>query len=144
MSSNVLEVFDASLQKTQVWLNDVMSELDWEEQPQKACLALRTVIHALRDRLTVEEAVHLGAQLPILIRGVYYEGWKLTGKPVKERHKSEFLAHVAAVFRDDDTVDPERVMRAVLKVLAQHISEGETENVKHLLPRTLQELWPRG
>ena len=142
MSNTVLEVFDASLQKTQVWLNDLMSELDWEERPQKACLALRTALHALRDRLTVEEAVHLGAQLPILIRGVYYEGWRLTGKPVKERHKSEFLDHIATAFRDDDTVDPERVMRAVLKVLAHHISQGEAANVKHLLPKTLQELWP--
>jgi uncharacterized protein (DUF2267 family) len=62
MSNGVLEIFDASLQKTQVWLNDLMSELDWEEKPQKACLALRTALHALRDRLTVEEAVHLGAQ----------------------------------------------------------------------------------
>ncbi|HVO92366.1 MAG TPA: DUF2267 domain-containing protein, partial [Terriglobales bacterium] len=126
MSSSILEVFDASLQKTQVWLNDLMSELDWQDKPQKASLALRTALHALRDRLTVEEAVHLGAQLPILIRGVYYEGWKLTGKPVKERHKSEFLDHIAKAFRDDDTVDPEKVMRAVLKVIAQHISEGET------------------
>jgi uncharacterized protein (DUF2267 family) len=142
MSSNVLEVFDASLQKTQVWLNDLMSELGWEDKPQNASLALRTALHALRDRLTVEEAVHLGAQLPILIRGVYYEGWKLTGKPKKERHKSDFLDHITAVFRDDDTVDPEKVMRAVFKVLARHISQGEIENVKHLLPRTLQELWP--
>jgi uncharacterized protein (DUF2267 family) len=125
-----------------VWLNDLMSELDWEEKPQKACLALRTALHALRDRLTVEEAVHLGAQLPILIRGVYYEGWKLTGKPVKERHKSEFLDHIAKAFRDDDRVDPEKVMRAVLKVLASHISTGESNNVKHLLPKSLQELWP--
>ena len=144
MRNIVSVVFDASLQKTQVWINDLMSELGWEDRPQKACLALRTALHALRDRLTVEEAVHLGAQLPILIRGVYYEGWKLTGKPVKERHKNEFLDHVAVVFRDDDTVDPEKVMRAVLKILARHISEGETENVKHLLPKTLQELWPRG
>jgi uncharacterized protein (DUF2267 family) len=144
MSKTVLEVFDASLQKTQVWLNDLMSELGWKEKPENACLALRTALHALRDRLTVEEAVHLGAQLPILIRGVYYEGWKLTGKPVKERHKTEFLDHIAAAFRDDDTVDPEKVMRAVFKVLARHISEGETDNVKNLLPRTLQELWPRG
>ena len=142
MSNVILGVFDASLQKTQVWLNDLMSELGWEDRPQNACLALRTALHALRDRLTVEEAVHLGAQLPILIRGIYYEGWTLTGKPVKERHKSEFLDHIAAVFRDDDTVDPEKVMRAVLKVLARHISEGETESVKHLLPKTLQELWP--
>jgi len=142
MSNAVFEVFDASLQKTQVWLNDLMVELGWENRPQKACLALRTALHALRDRLTVEKAVHLGAQLPILIRGVYYEGWKLTGKPVKERHKSEFLDHIAAVFRDDDTVDPEKVMRAVFKVLARHISKGEIENVKHSLPRSLQDLWP--
>lgn len=142
MGNVILEVFDASLQKTQLWLNDLMSELKWENKPQNACLALRTALHALRDRLTVEEAVHLGAQLPILIRGLYYEGWKLTGKPVKERHKSEFLDHIAAAFRDDDKVDPEKVMRAVLKVLVRHISEGEAENVKHLLPKSLQELWP--
>jgi uncharacterized protein (DUF2267 family) len=142
MSGSILEIFDASLQKTQVWVNDLISELGWEGRPHKACLALRTALHALRDRLTVEEAVHLGAQLPILIRGIYYEGWKLTGKPVKERHKSEFLEHIAKAFRDDDTVDPEKVMRAVLQVLARHISEGETRNVKHLLPKTLQELWP--
>jgi uncharacterized protein (DUF2267 family) len=144
MSNAVLEVFDASLQKTEIWVNDLMGELGWEGKPQKACLALRTALHALRDRLTVEEAVHLGAQLPILIRGIYYEGWKLTGKPVKERHKSDFLDHIAKAFRDDDTVDPEQVMRASLKVLAAHISHGESENVKNLLPKSLQELWPRG
>jgi uncharacterized protein (DUF2267 family) len=141
--SSILEVFDASLQKSQIWLNELMRELDWEDKPQNACLALRAALHALRDRLTIEEAVHLGAQLPILIRGVYYEGWKLTGKPVKERHKSEFLDHIAAVFRDDDTVDPEKVMRAFFKVLSRHVTKGEIENVRHLLPKALQELWPQ-
>src|SRR3972149_5548702 len=63
------DVFEGTLQKTQVWLNDLMFELDWEDRPQKAYLALRTVLHALRDRLTVEEAVQLGAQLPMLVRG---------------------------------------------------------------------------
>ena len=142
MSHTVLEVFDSSLQKTQVWVNDLMIELGWENRPQNACLALRTALHALRDRLTIEGAVHLGAQLPILVRGIYYDGWRLTGKPVKERHKSEFLDHVAAVFRDDDRVDPERLMRAVFKVLARHISKGEIENVKQSLPKSLRELWP--
>ena len=142
MSHAVSEVFDAPLQKTQVWLNELMTELQWEDKPQKTFLALRTALHALRDRLTVEEAVHLGAQLPILIRGFYYEGWKLAQKPVKERHKSDFLDHIAHAFREDDTVDPERVMRAVFKILARHITVGEIENVKHLLPKSLQELWP--
>lgn len=142
MTNAALEIFDAPLQKTQVWLKELMSELQWDDKPQKTFLALRTALHALRDRLTVEEAVHLGAQLPILIRGFYYEGWTLTQKPVKERHKSDFLDHVAHVFRDDDTVDPEKVMRGVFKVLSRHISSGEIKDVKHVLPKTLQELWP--
>jgi uncharacterized protein (DUF2267 family) len=141
MDGTHLEVFDTTVQKTHAWLHDVMDELDWEHQPHKAYLALRTVLHALRDRLTVEEAVQLGAQLPMLIRGFYYEGWKLTGKPVKERHKEEFLDHVKKAFKDDMTVDPERVARAVFKVLAKRTSKGEIEDVKHLLPAALQKLW---
>jgi len=137
------ELFDGTLQKTHVWLNDIMDELDWHEHPNKAYLALRTVLHALRDRLTIEEAVQLGAQLPMLVRGFYYEGWTLKGKPRKERHKEDFLAHIKEVFKDDFTSRPESIVRAVFKTLARHASEGEIEDVKHILPKALHELWPK-
>lgn len=137
------DIFDGTLQKTQVWLNDLMQELEWEGRPHKAYLALRTVLHALRDRLTVEEAVHLGAQLPMLVRGFYFEGWTLTGKPHKERHKEDFLDHVKKAFATDLTVNPQQVVRAVFRVLVKHTSAGEIEDVKHLLPKVLQELWPQ-
>lgn len=142
MKTAVLEIFDTSLQKTQVWLNDVMNELDWSERPQKAYLALRSVLHALRDRLTVEEAVQLGAQLPMLIRGLYYEGWTLKGKPHKERRQEDFFDHINKAFKDDPSVDPATVVRAVFRVLVRHTSPGEIEDVKHILPRPLQEMWP--
>ncbi len=77
------DVFDGTMQKTEIWLNELMAELEWEGKPEKTYFALRTVLHALRDRLTVEEAVQLGAQLPMLVRGFYYEGWTLKGKPHK-------------------------------------------------------------
>jgi uncharacterized protein (DUF2267 family) len=136
------DVFDGTLQKTQVWLNEIMTELDWPDQPHKAYLALRTVLHALRDRLTVEEAVQLGAQLPMLVRGLYYEGWTLKGKPRKERHKEDFLDHIKEAFKDDYTSRPESIARAVFKTLARHTSEGEIKDVKELLPKVLRELWP--
>jgi uncharacterized protein (DUF2267 family) len=142
MKTAVSEIFDTSLQKTQVWLNDVMNELDWSDRPQKAYLALRSVLHALRDRLTVEEAVQLGAQLPMLIRGLYYEGWTLKGKPHKERHEKDFLDHIKKAFKDDAAVDPGKVVRAVFRVVVRHTSPGEIEDVKHILPKPLQELWP--
>jgi len=136
------DVFDGTLQRTQIWLNDIMTELDWQEHPHKAYLALRTVLHALRDRLTIEEAVQLGAQLPMLVRGLYYEGWTLKGKPRKERHKEDFLAHIKDAFKDDFTSRPESIARAVFKVLARHTSEGEIDDIKHILPKALHELWP--
>jgi len=139
---NTRDVFDRTLQKTQIWLNEIMTDLDWQEHPHKAYLALRTVLHALRDRLTVEEAVQLGAQLPMLVRGFYYEGWTLKGKPHKERHKEDFLAHIKEAFKDDFTSRPESIARAVFRVLARHASAGEIEDVKNILPKPLHELWP--
>src|SRR5271165_2158597 len=58
--------------------------------------ALRSVLYVLRDRLTPEQAVHLGAQLPILVRGTYYEGWRIAGKPSYGRQPAEFATLVAA------------------------------------------------
>jgi len=141
MSITGLEVFDTTLQKTHAWLNDIMQELGWEDERQRAYLALRSVLHALRDRLTVEEALDFGAQLPMLIRGFYYEGWKTAGKPLKERHKTDFLAHVRQDFRDDERMDPERIARAVFHIIARRISAGEITDIKRILPAELRELW---
>jgi uncharacterized protein (DUF2267 family) len=96
----------------------------------------------LRDRLTVEEAAHLGAQLPMLVRGFYYEGWSPAGKPVKERHKEEFCAHVKEYFQKEEKIDAEKIVRGVFKMLSRRITEGEIEDIKHIMPPELRELWP--
>jgi len=135
-----LDVFDATLQKTNIWLKDIMQELRWEDR-HKAYVSLRTTLHALRDRLTLEETAQFGAQLPMLIRGLYYEGWTPTGKPDKVRHKADFLAPIRAYFQDDWDVEPEEVVRAVLHVITTHVSAGEIEDIKLLLPKELKALW---
>ncbi len=140
MSTTGLDVFDTTLQKTSMWLNDTMAELDSKDR-HLAYLALRAALHALRDRLPVEEAVHLGAQLPMLIRGFYYEGGTPSGKPVKE-HKAEFLNAVRHCFGPGTPPDPERVARAVFKVLAHHVTAGEIKGVKQLLPKDIRSLLP--
>lgn len=101
-----LEAFDRTIHKTNAWLQDVMRRLDTDNR-HEAYLALRATLHALRDRLPVEEAAHLGAQLPMLVRGFYYESWGPAGKPVKERRKEQFLARmgleraIGVVYRPD-------------------------------------------
>jgi uncharacterized protein (DUF2267 family) len=140
MSMTGLEVFDTTLQKTHIWLNDVMEELHWEDRF-RGYKALRSGLHVLRDRLTVEEAAHFGAQLPMLIRGLYYEGWTPAGKPHKTRGKDEFLRPIREQFKGDPDIDPERVARAVFKVLGKRVTEGEIQDVKSMLPKDLAELW---
>jgi len=141
MSQTSLTPFESTLQTTNIWLNEILERLGWREQ-YRAYHALRAVLHALRDRLSVDGAAALAAQLPMLIRGFYYEGWHPHGKPVKERHKTEFLAHVAAAFQDEADVDPERVTRVIFQVLAKHVSGGEIDGVKRSLPMELRTLWP--
>ena len=141
MSMTGLDVFDRTIHKTNNWLNELMEVLSWHDR-HKAYLALRVTLHALRDRLTVEEVAQLGAQLPMLIRGFYYEGWDPTGKPLKERHKEEFLARIEEQFSGDDQADAKQVARAVFSVLSDRVTEGEFEDVKHVLPAELRELWP--
>jgi uncharacterized protein (DUF2267 family) len=141
MSATGLDVFDTTLHKTNSWLNALMQVLGWSDKD-KAYSALKATLHALRDRLTVEEVAQFGAQLPTLIRGAYYEGWDPTGKPLRIRHKEEFLSRIEQHFRGGDYIDPERIARAVFSMLAQRVSEGEIEDVKHVLPAELRELWP--
>jgi len=138
-----LDVFDATLHKTNEWLKDLMDALPSRDK-HEAYVAMRATLHALRDRITVEEVAQLGAQLPMLIRGFYYEGWDPTAKPVKERHLEQFLARITREIRtaDADSVDPENVARAVFTVLVRRISDGEIADVKHVLPRDVRELWP--
>ena len=97
MTVSSIDVFETTLHKANRWLKELMEELGWEDR-HAAYLALRATLHALRDRLTVEEVAHLGAQLPMLIRGVYYEGWDPTGKPVPERRVEAFLLRIAQQF----------------------------------------------
>jgi uncharacterized protein (DUF2267 family) len=141
MSATGLEVFDTTLQKTHSFLNDLMRVMDWQDR-QKAYLATRATLHALRDRLTVPEVVQLGAQLPMLVRGFYYEGWRPDGAHLKERHKEQFLSKIAEYFRNDPEADPERIARGVFLVLASRVAAGEIEDVKGVLPAELRTLWP--
>src|SRR6516225_3829841 len=104
MSQTGLKAFDSTLQAMNGWLHNVMERLNWLDR-HRAYHALGAVLHALRDRLGVEQAAALGAQLPLLVRGLYYEGWHPSGKPSKERRKEEFLAHVRQELRNHPDID---------------------------------------
>lgn len=141
MSATGLSTFDETVQLSNQWLNELMRAVNWDDKYRTYRL-LRATLHALRDRLTAHEAVQLGAQLPMLIRGLYYDGWHITDMPPPERTKSAFLGHIEAAFKQDPNADTEGLVREVFKLLARRISKGEIDDVKHILPPDVRALWP--
>ena len=141
MSTTGLEVFDDTVHKTNGWLKEIMQVLRPDRH--RAYQALRAVLHCLRDRLTVEEAAQLADQLPMLVRGIYYEAWKPAGNPEKFRSREEFLARISARLAHTRPVDPEDAARTVFQVLENHVSAGEIDDVIKVLPEEIRMLWPQ-
>ena len=141
MSAVGLESIDHTVQLTHIWINDLDARLGWENKHRSYRL-LRTVLQTIRDWLPVNEAAGLGAQLPELLRGVYYEHWRPTRTPVKARHKADFVARVDAAFKTDPIPCTADAVTAVFGLLSDKIAAGEIEDVRHELPADLRALWP--
>lgn len=131
-------------QKALEWINQIDGQLGWGNQ-NHALDALRAVLHQLRDNLPVVEAVHLGAQLPLIIRGIYFESWRPAEVPRKERMRETFINSVREnlehyLRQSLENEDTEQIIRTVLEVLASHIDEGEVAKLESILPSGLKGL----
>lgn len=140
MPDTGLTMVDRTIHETNEWLNEISGELNTDRQG--SYRALRGVLHALRDRLTVDESAHLAAQLPTLVRGIYYEGYKPSKQPMAERELEAFLDMIRTDSGPGPDMDPAEAGKAVFKVLDKHADDGEMEHVFHLLPAEYKPLLP--
>ena len=138
-----IDVFDSTIQRTNSWLKELMIELNSSDH-RKTYLVLRSVLHALRDHLSDEDAIYLGEQLPMLIRGLYFEGWDPHGKPLPLRNQNDFLAVLSLYMAsaEDSTSNAESASQAVFRLLDRKMTEGEIEDIEAIIPPVLSDLWP--
>jgi uncharacterized protein (DUF2267 family) len=141
MSAKELPVFDKTLQETNHWLKLMMGELGIGNRS-AAFAALRASLHALRDRVGVENAAHLGAQMPMLLRGAFYEGWRPSSTPTRERHLDDFINHVQAELPADSPLNPAEAARACFCVMGRCLDPGEMTKLRGILPHEVLNLWP--
>lgn len=141
MTTTGLNTFDHTVQITNEWLNDITKQLGYGDN-QLAYHALRSTLHALRDRIPVHEAIEFGSQLPMLVRGFYYEGWDPNDNPSKERTVDAFLTHIAQDYDYQDDKNLAELARAVFLTLNHQVSAGQTAKVRDMLNENLRGLWP--
>lgn len=142
MSATGLPVFDNTVQQTNLWLKSITTKLGVDDR-HLAYSLLKGTLHALRDRIGPENAVHLGAQLPILLRGVYYEGWRPTTTPTRERQVSEFIDHVRRELPKGTHFDIELGVRTVMEVMWEKIDAEEVAKLIRIVPEDLRQLWSK-
>ena len=130
-----------SVQKAQEWLKLLKEDGQFASEEQ-AYSALRAVLHSLRDRLTVDEATDLASQLPMVVRGFYYEGWKPSLAPnADEKTLQDFYASVKESLKGNETIDPEHASMAVVRLLKTELTPGLSEHARKMLPKDMQQLW---
>ena len=140
MSTTGLDVFDRTLHVTNTWLDDIMAELGSDRHV--AWHVLSAVLHAVRDRLPPELAVHLGAQLPILVRGAYYDQWHFTPEPDRDRSLEHFLDRVGQGLKNIRPINRPDAVQVVFRVLNRHLDQGQIAKVRDSLPHEVRALWP--
>jgi uncharacterized protein (DUF2267 family) len=134
--------FNTTVDKTNRILKLIEQAYGWpKERRNQSYAALRGVLHALRDRLTIEEAAQLSAQLPMLVRGIYFEGWDPSRVPVK-MNREEFLAAVRREFPYEVEGGIEALVQTVVQALRAHVTEGEWDDIKSSMPQQLASVLP--
>jgi uncharacterized protein (DUF2267 family) len=127
-----LDVIDRTVAKTYEWLKQV-AERDEFDDVHRAYHVLRAVLHALRDRVEPNVAAHVAAQLPLLVRGIFYEGWEPAKTPMR-MSLTEFLARVEKEAGLKGTSEAEEAARAVIAVCWVELGEGTMGHLISVLP----------
>ncbi|MCE8005954.1 DUF2267 domain-containing protein [Aestuariivita sp.] len=141
MSAQGLEVIDHTVQLTHEWINELAERLDWASR-RSALRLLRISLHHVRDHLPVDELAQFSAQLPLLIRGMMFEGWKPKDTPVKDRKAWQFRTSISDAMAGAEEYRGERDIDHVFALLNARISRGEVEDIRACLPDEIRALWP--
>jgi len=140
MAPTGISTLDSAPEVFAQWLNELREDLEWTSTP-RTYLLLHTTLHAIRDFLNPDEASDLAAQLPVLVRGVYYDGWNPSKTPAKPRGKDDFLERITSHFFKEPLEDTDRAVAAVIDLLRRHVSAGEFDQVRNAMRKSIQDLW---
>lgn len=138
---NEVKAFQKTIKQSSEWVRELQDSYTFTDE-NKAFVLMRATLKALRDRISPGEAHHLGSQLPALIRGFYYEGWDPDKKHSRDRTVDDFLDTVRFHLGGHDDIDLEMSVPEVLRIVFEKIGDGEAEEVKHNLPKDIQQLCP--
>jgi uncharacterized protein (DUF2267 family) len=126
MTFTAFPEFDPALQTAELWIDEVAATLGPDRR--RAWRAIGRVLRDVRDRLPPAAAHDLGAQLPLLVRGCYYEDYRPGPAANRAPARLGALSDTAAA-------------EAVLVALGAHLGESGLAPLRPALPPALLPVW---
>jgi uncharacterized protein (DUF2267 family) len=132
MATTGLDVFDRTVQTTNLWLNEIEQKL--EQDRKVAWCLLIAILHAVRERLEPVLAADFGGKLPMLVRGAYFDGFRPSYRLVAGRSPDDFLEDIKTELNVASEIDLLEAVRVVCDVVARHIDKRGAEDMWRALP----------
>lgn len=135
-------ILENNIHQTMDWIYAIEEACHWDDDNQKkAFIALRAVLHQLRDLLGLEQAAHLSAQLPLVIRGIFFENWNPSPGATPKIEKADFLGSISKGLYPYRDMDVEKTTKGVLHVLGGKLPPGEFEKIIKEIPKDIKDLY---
>lgn len=141
--------FDKFAQEGNEYLNELAAGMGHPEEEGQTYILLRSVLHVLRDRITISESFHVLSQLPMFLRGLYVEQWEYRETPLKIDSLEEFKTAVKqeqaklGEQQFDWGQHTEDLISMVLTSLGtRYLTEGQLQHIATQMPKELQGLFP--
>jgi uncharacterized protein (DUF2267 family) len=135
-------LFKHQCQEADHFINDLALLLGRPDDPDHALRVLKSVLHALRKKITVFDTLHIISQLPLILKGIYVDGWELD-QPLSEAETIDEFLELIRNFtpnaKNDFANDEEakEKIRIVFFALRQYVSEDEFDHVRDELPKEI-------
>ena len=140
MTTTGLEVFDRTVHSTNLWLHEIADDLGPDRN--HAWHVLSAVLRALRDQLPAELAAHLSAQLPLLVRGAFYEAWNPSSASRRTKDDDEFIEKLNNNLEGTRPTNAQKAALSVFGVISRHVDREQVVKVRNALNEKVRRLWP--
>ena len=138
--------FDDYAREGKEFMHRLAADLGHPDREDQAGILLRAVMHALRDRISIAENMHIISQLPMFLKGLYVDQWSYSEDVDRIRSAEDFARRVESYQEDlgetrfDWNAPTSELITKVLAELERYLTEGEVNDIRSELPEEIAAL----
>jgi uncharacterized protein (DUF2267 family) len=128
------------------FLKNYTKELNLDGDLDKSGRILSSILHGLREIISVEESLQLIAQFPMFLKAVYVNGWSSRKKKKRVKNMTDFIDLIrefdgkTSIYDFESDEVAESYITTTFIVLRQYVSLGELEDIRTELPKDLKSM----